>query len=60
MYARKTSGWSISIRATSVFRTKAIACAYRYLSPAFNTDVELVYDQSGLAVDYPGIAVRAF
>ncbi len=33
---------------------------YRYLAPAFNTDVELVYDQSGLAIDYPGIAVRVF
>ena len=33
---------------------------YRYLSPAFDTDVELAYDRSGLAVDYPGIAVRAF
>ena len=33
---------------------------FRYRSPAFDTDVELVYDRSGLAIDYPGIAVRAF
>jgi hypothetical protein len=33
---------------------------YRYLSPSFDFEAELAYDRSGLVVDYPGIAVRAF
>lgn len=32
---------------------------YRYTAPAFEFDAELVYDESGLVIDYPGIAVRA-
>jgi uncharacterized protein len=32
---------------------------YHYLSPAFGFECELVYDASGLVLDYPGIAVRA-
>jgi uncharacterized protein len=31
---------------------------YDYTSPAFDFRCELVYDQSGLVLDYPGIAVR--
>ena len=31
---------------------------YRYASPAFGFEAVLVYDPSGLVVDYPGIAVR--
>ena len=31
---------------------------YRYASPAFGFEAVLVYDASGLVVDYPGIAVR--
>jgi hypothetical protein len=31
---------------------------YDYTSPAFDFRAQLVYDQSGLVVDYPGIAVR--
>ncbi len=31
---------------------------YDYASPAFNFRAELVYDQFGLVLDYPGIAVR--
>jgi hypothetical protein len=31
---------------------------YDYTSPAFDFRCELVYDRSGLVVDYPGIAVR--
>ena len=31
---------------------------YHYTSPAFGTSCELVYDPSGLVLDYPGIAVR--
>jgi hypothetical protein len=31
---------------------------YRYQSPAFNFECELVYDHSGLVTEYPGIAVR--
>jgi uncharacterized protein len=32
---------------------------YDYVSPAFNFRAELVYDEFGLVLDYPGIAVRA-
>jgi hypothetical protein len=32
---------------------------YDYRSPAFNFRCELVYDESGLVTDYPGIATRA-
>ena len=32
---------------------------YHYTSPAFDFECELVYDASGLVLDYPGIAVRA-
>jgi uncharacterized protein len=32
---------------------------YDYTSPAFDFRAQLVYDQSGLVIDYPGIAVRA-
>jgi hypothetical protein len=32
---------------------------YDYTSPAFDFRALLVYDQSGLVLDYPGIAVRA-
>jgi hypothetical protein len=31
---------------------------YDYTSPAFDFRAELVYDASGLVLDYPGIAVR--
>ena len=32
---------------------------YDYTSPAFDFRCELVYDEAGLVLDYPGIAVRA-
>jgi hypothetical protein len=32
---------------------------YDYASPAFDFRCELVYDQAGLVIDYPGIAARA-
>ena len=32
---------------------------YRYAAPAFGFTCRLRYDESGLVVDYPGIAVRA-
>ena len=32
---------------------------YDYSSPAFDFRCELVYDEAGLVLDYPGIAVRA-
>jgi uncharacterized protein len=32
---------------------------YRYRAPRFEFECELVYDESGLVVDYPGIATRA-
>jgi hypothetical protein len=31
---------------------------YDYAAPAFDFDARLVYDESGLVLDYPGIAVR--
>jgi len=32
---------------------------YDYAAPAFDFEARLVYDESGLVLDYPGIAVRA-
>jgi len=32
---------------------------YDYAAPAFDFTCRLVYDESGLVLDYPGIAVRA-
>jgi len=32
---------------------------YRYAAPAFSFTCTLIYDESGLVLDYPGIAVRA-
>jgi uncharacterized protein len=32
---------------------------YRYRAPRFDFECELVYDESGLLIDYPGIATRA-
>ena len=32
---------------------------YRYAAPAFGFTSTLIYDESGLVLDYPGIAVRA-
>ncbi len=32
---------------------------YHYASPADDFEAEIVYDAAGLAIDYPGIAVRA-
>ena len=32
---------------------------YRYTAPAFGFETQLLYDECGLVLDYPGIAVRA-
>jgi hypothetical protein len=32
---------------------------YDYAAPAFDFTCSLVYDESGLVLDYPGIATRA-
>jgi hypothetical protein len=32
---------------------------YDYSAPAFDFSCQLVYDEAGLVLDYPGIAVRA-
>jgi hypothetical protein len=32
---------------------------YRYGAPEFEFECELRYDESGLVLDYPGIAIRA-
>jgi len=40
--------------------TDEAACQrYDYAAPAFGFGARLVYDESGLVLDYPGIAVRA-
>jgi hypothetical protein len=33
---------------------------YDYAAPVFDFGCRLVYDESGLVLDYPGIAIRAF
>jgi hypothetical protein len=33
---------------------------YDYAAPAFDFTCRLIYDESGLVLDYPGIAIRAF
>jgi uncharacterized protein len=38
---------------------RATGQSYDYTAPAFDFRCRLVYDQSGLVLDYPGIAVRA-
>jgi hypothetical protein len=32
---------------------------FHYISPAHDFEAELLYDESGLVIDYPGIAVRS-
>ena len=45
---------------TYVRATDESACQrYDYAAPAFGFAARLVYDASGLVLDYPGIAVRA-
>jgi hypothetical protein len=31
---------------------------FEYAAPVFDVNCRLVYDQSGLVIDYPGIALR--
>jgi len=38
---------------------KGLQQGYDYAAPVFDFACELVYDESGLLLDYPGIAVRA-
>jgi hypothetical protein len=38
---------------------RATGQSYDYTAPVFDFRCRLVYDQSGLVLDYPGIAVRA-
>jgi hypothetical protein len=38
---------------------KASRQRYDYAAPAFGFTCRLIYDESGLVIDYPGIAVRA-
>lgn len=40
-------------------RDEATLQCYDYSAPAFDFSCRLVYDKSGLVLDYPGIAVRA-
>lgn len=40
-------------------RGEATRQCYDYTAPAFDFACRLVYDESGLVLDYPGIAVRA-
>ncbi len=37
---------------------QAAGQSYDYAAPAFDFRCRLTYDQSGLVLDYPGIAVR--
>ena len=56
--ARSTSapnGWN---RAYARLPGEAGHQRYRYAAPAFGFTCTLVYDESGLVLDYPGIAVR--
>jgi hypothetical protein len=32
---------------------------YRYTAPAFDFECDLTYDEVGLVLDYPGLAIRA-
>jgi hypothetical protein len=36
-----------------------VQACYDYTAPAFGFTARLVYDETGLIVDYPGIATRA-
>ena len=38
---------------------KGLQHSYDYTAPVFDFACRLVYDESGLLLDYPGIAVRA-
>jgi len=35
-----------------------IGVSYAYTSPAYGTDIELHFDDAGLVLDYPGLAIR--
>lgn len=56
--------WSHRDRHAQVYRRHgthvyALANQYDYAAPAFGFTCRLIYDESGLVPDYPGIAVRA-
>jgi len=38
---------------------EAAGQSYDYAAPVFDFACRIAYDESGLALDYPGIAVRA-
>ena len=54
-------GLSVERLEQTYARTPADAARqhYDYAAPAFDFEARLVYDESGLVLDYPGIAVRA-
>jgi hypothetical protein len=51
----RSSGWN---SATSGSRTTAPRRRFDYTAPVFDYRGLLVYDASGLVLDYPGIAIR--
>lgn len=59
-YVRATGLAVERLEQTYVRATSQGTCqSYDYTAPAFDFRCRLVYDQSGLVLDYPGIAVRA-
>ena len=57
-YAPSTSVWSRLEQSYVRLPDIGDHSHYDYASPAFDFRAELVYDQYGLVLDYPGIAVR--
>jgi hypothetical protein len=59
-YVRATGLMVERLEQTYLRTTDEAACQrYDYAAPAFGFGARLVYDESGLVLDYPGIAVRA-
>ncbi|QWF80073.1 putative glycolipid-binding domain-containing protein [Amycolatopsis sp. CA-230715] len=51
---------ALDLGVTSLAQTyRADGLGYDYRAPAFDFETRLSYDESGLVLDYPGIAVRA-
>jgi hypothetical protein len=59
-YVRAVGLAAERLEQTYLRATDEAACQrYDYAAPAFSFAARLIYDQSGLVLDYPGIAVRA-
>jgi uncharacterized protein len=57
----RAAGLAVERLEQTYVRTADEACCqrYDYAAPSFGFAARLVYDESGLVLDYPGIAVRA-